>query len=155
MLNKNIAVKQQLYHLCLEYIEQRIGAASDAIINARQAAEGETKSSAGDKYETSREMMQHEIERNTLQLNEARKLKNALSLIKPDAAPTTAAGAGSLVMTDNGNFYLAIGAGTFTVDDTAYFAISPASPIGIKLRGLHTGNEFELNQKHYSITAIY
>jgi len=61
---------------------------------------------------------------------------------------------GSLVITDNGKFYLAISAGTLVVDGASYFAVSPASPIGMKLKGLKVGEGFELNGKGYVIEEI-
>ncbi len=128
-------------------------AAQQGIDEAQQAAKDDTKSSAGDKYETSREMMQQETDRNMAQLNEANKLKVALNHINPIIASETA-DTGSIVKTNNGNFYLAISAGVLNVNGEVYMAISPASPIGIKMKGLKAGNEFEVNGKGYIIESI-
>ena len=49
--------------------------------NAQEAANEESKSSAGDKYETGRAMMQIERDNAAAQLDEALKLKKTLSLI--------------------------------------------------------------------------
>ncbi len=128
-------------------------AAQQAIDEAQQASKDDTKSSAGDKYETGRAMMQQETDRNMAQLNEANKLKVALNAINPTAVQTII-DTGSLVKTNNGNFYIAIGAGTLSVNGESYFAISPASPIGLKLKGLKVGDRFELNGKEYLIEQI-
>jgi len=61
---------------------------------------------------------------------------------------------GSLVITDNGSFYLAISAGLLTVNNNKYYAVSPASPIGLKLKGLKSGNKFTLNEKCYLIEQV-
>jgi len=120
---------------------------------AEQASNDDTKSSAGDKYETGRAMMQQEKDRNTTQLNEANKLMVALNHISTKGNSTVAE-TGSLVITDNGKFYIAISAGILSVNGESYFAVSPASPIGIKLKGLKAGDEFELNGKGYKVVEV-
>lgn len=146
-------LKKELYTLCVNYVKARIETAKQAIDDAQQSASEETKSSAGDKYETGREMMQQETDRNQAQLNEANKLLIALNQINVDGSPVSAA-PGSLVITDNGKFYLAISAGALTVNGEGYFAVSPASPIGNKLLGRKTGDEFNLNGKQYKVKDI-
>ena len=56
-------IKQTLYNFCVTYINQRMATAQQAIHTAQASANEETKSSAGDKYETGRAMMQLEIEK--------------------------------------------------------------------------------------------
>jgi len=146
-------LKRDLYTLCVNYVKARIATAKQAIDDAQQSAGEETKSSAGDKYETSREMMQQETDRNQAQLNEANKLLIALNQINVDGASPSAI-PGSLVITDNGKFYLSISAGALTVNGEGYFAVSPASPIGGKLLGRKTGDEFNLNGKDYKVKEV-
>lgn len=128
-------------------------AAQQAIEEAQKASNDDTKSSAGDKYETGRAMMQQETDRNAVQLNETNKLKVALNqlnyLVISDTAET-----GSLVITNDGNFFIAISAGVLMVNGETYFAISPASPVGLSLKGQKIGYEFDLNNKHYQIKKI-
>jgi len=146
-------LKRDLYTLCVNYVKARIATAKQAIDDAQQSAGEETKSSAGDKYETGREMMQQETDRNQAQLNEANKLLIALNQINVDGASPSAI-PGSLVITDNGKFYLSISAGALTLNGEGYFAVSPASPIGSKLLGSKTGDEFNLNGKNYKIKEV-
>ena len=148
-----MSLKEELYKQCLNYVQSRMDAAQQGINEAQQASKDDTKSSAGDKYETGRAMMQQETDRNMAQLNEANKLKVALNRI-PAAGISAIADSGSVVITNNGNFYLAISAGTLTVNGENYFAISPASPIGLKLKGLKAGDEFSLNGKLYQIISL-
>jgi transcription elongation GreA/GreB family factor len=146
-------LKKELYSLCITYAKNRIDTARQAIQDAKQAAGEETKSSAGDKYETSREMIQQETDRNQVQLNEANKLLVALNQINVDTTSDTVC-PGSLVVTDKGKFYIAISAGTLTHDGEGYFAVSPASPIGAKLQKRKVGDEFDLNGKQYHIKNV-
>ena len=147
-------IKRALYNQCLAYVEARITASTEAIQSAQQSAGEDTKSSAGDKYETGREMMQQETNRNMAQLTEANKLKIALSQVPADARPASLVQAGSLVITDNGKFYIAISAGTLVYDNESYFAISMASPIGMQLKGKKAGEHFTLNNKAYRIQSV-
>src|ERR1700712_363787 len=104
------ALKKELYKQCLDYVQKRMEAAQLAITEAQKASNDDTKSSAGDKYETGRAMMQQETNRNLTQLNEANKLKVALNQINPTGVSANA-DIGSVVITNNGNFYIAISAG--------------------------------------------
>src|SRR6185503_19081475 len=143
-------LKKELYNQCLEYVRKRMEAAQVAIDEAQKASNDDTKSSAGDKYETGRAMMQQETDRNRQQLDEANKLKVALNRINQDHICDTVE-PGSVVITDQGNFYVAISADTLRVNNEAYFAVSPASPIGLLLTGKKTGEKIILNGKPYAI----
>lgn len=146
-------LKEQLHQQCVYYVQQRMDAAQQAIAEAQQAANNDTKSSAGDKYETGREMAQQETNRNLMQLNEANKLMVALNRIGTNGQSTTAE-AGSVVITNQGNFYLSISAGNIKVNDQAYIAISTASPVGFKLKGAKGGDHFDFNGKNYSVIEV-
>jgi transcription elongation GreA/GreB family factor len=148
-----MTLKQQLYLLCGEYINNREAEIKKVIAEAREAASNETKSSAGDKYETGRETMQQEIDLNITRLNELGKLKQTLERIIPEQTNTIVA-PGSIVRTSNGNYYIAIGAGKLKVDDKTYYAISAESPIGEKLAGQKAGYAFEFNSRKITIEKV-
>jgi transcription elongation GreA/GreB family factor len=148
-----MSVKIKLYERCLAFVEQRIASSQKAIEHAQQAANEETKSSAGDKYETGRAMMQLEIEKQSVQLGEAMKLKQTLTQINPEKT-TDSIQSGSLVYTDQGNFYIAVSAGKLEVDGAAYFAVSPVAPIGTLLIGKKAGNSVALNGKTFKILNV-
>ncbi len=147
-------IKRALYNLCIVYVEARLAASTEAIQSAQQSAGEDTKSSAGDKYETGREMMQQETNRNMAQLTEANKLKIALGQITADGPPSAKVQPGSLVLTNNGKFYIAISAGSLIYSNETYFAVSMASPIGMLLQGKKCGDSFRLNNKEYIIQSI-
>ena len=122
--------------------------------NDKAAKTRDSESYRGDNVSPDlREMMQQETDRNMKQLNEANKLKVALNKINPNIVADKAE-TGSIVITDNGNFYIAVSAGILVVDDGKYFAVSPASPIGIKLLGQKAGAMFKLNDKTYQIKQV-
>ncbi len=146
-------IKQQLHSLCFANIEERIKGASQAIQFAQSSANEETKSSAGDKYETGRAMAQLEIEKNTVQLAEAQKLKQILLQLDP-AKPSETIHAGSLVITNQGKFYISIPAGQFTLGGEIYFAVSSSSPIAKILLGLKAGDQIDFNKKTFVIQSL-
>lgn len=148
-----ITLKIKLHGLCLSVIKQRMENAQQTIQSVGESAGEETKSSAGDKYETSREMMQQETDRAMAQLTEANRLLVALNRIGT-AGQSVKAEEGSIVKTNNGNFYMAISAGSLTVDNESFFAISAASPIGIKMAGCIAGDTFSLNGKAYTVSEV-
>ena len=146
-------LKEQLYILCVNYVKNKEAEIRKIISDAQEAANDETKSSAGDKYETGREVMQQEIDLNLVRLGELEKLKSTLDKIIP-AQNNTTAQPGALVRTNNGSYYISISAGPLKIDNTSYYAISSASPIGAKLIGLSAGNEFEFNGKKFVIETV-
>jgi transcription elongation GreA/GreB family factor len=146
-------IKQQLQALCLTYINERVKGAHQAIRFAQASANEETKSSAGDKYETGRAMAQLEIEKNSAQLAEANKLRQIL--LQLDTTKTTDyIQTGSLVITNEHRFYISIPAGQFIIEGETYFAISPSSPIAQKLLGLRVGDKFSFNKKESEVEQV-
>ena len=148
-----ILIKHELFKLCEHYVASSINTIQQVITNAQAAANDETKSSAGDKYETTRAMMQIEIENNTTQLANFEKMRNVLTRINPDKTSQQIE-LGSLVITNHGNFYISISAGKLTVEDELYFAISTASPLGSKLIGLSVGKTAQLDKREYLIKEV-
>ena len=57
-----LKTKAKLYDSCLKLVDERVAHIEDAMRNAQASANEETKSSAGDKYETGRAMMHLEKE---------------------------------------------------------------------------------------------
>lgn len=146
------SLKGELHKLALAKIENQISVLQEAIQSAKAAAEEETKSSAGDKYETGRAMMQLELEKFSAQLGESLKTKNALLALRPE---THSKGrAGSLVFTNHGNFYLSVNAGTLSVDGETFQTLSTASPLGAKLIGVSTGDQFVFMSKTYTVERV-
>ena len=145
--------KSALYQLCLSFIAQRIDTAETALRQAQEASNDDTKSSAGDKFETTREMMQQDIARNKNLLFDGQQnlqmLKSLENMPVSDRVRN-----GSLVFTSKGIFYVAISAGQLKLDDQLVFAISAVSPIGQLLIGKKVGEVFSFNKNEYIIEKI-
>ena len=146
-------LKTQLHAACRAYLQQRIDAAQAAMRAAQESANSETKSSAGDKYETGRAMAQEERNRNAVQLREALNLQAELLRIDP-AKPCDTVRPGALVTTSLGRFYLGISAGRLTVGGVDYFAVAPAAPVAAALSGKRVGEPATFNGKSMRITDV-
>lgn len=120
---------------------------------AQAAANAEEKSSAGDKYETTRAMMQIERDKAAEQLEEGLKLKRVAESIKPQIN-NTRIGLGSLIMTDSVHFYIAISAGKVEIDDQSFLTVSAQAPIALDLLKLKPGDCFLFNKQKLIIREI-
>ncbi len=145
-----------LHQLSLEFIENRIKTIRQAIAETQDSADQETKSSAGDKYETGLSMMQLDMEKQAEQLAEAIRTRDALEKIKVfDNGANGAVRPGNVVETNQGNFYISISAGQLKLNNQTYFAVSPATPIASKLMGLKVGDSFSFNGKNYTVAKVH
>lgn len=146
-------IKRKLLDTCKQYVEDRIMAATLAMNQAQESANEEGRSSAGDKYETGRAMMQIEREKAAEQVEEALKLRYVLDRIDADA-PHDVVSLGSLVITSTLNIFLAIGAGRVTVDGEDFVIVAPVSPLGKAMLGLKMNEQFTFNNYGNTITKI-
>ena len=148
-----MTLKEELYIYCEQFLEERFSAVVDRIEGIQESLKSETKSSAGDKHETGRAMLQLEREKAGNQLLDINKQKELFAKISTDAASQVAC-LGSLVTTDKGHYYLAISAGLITIQNNKYYAISTNSPIGNILLGKVKGAVFSFNGINQEIIAI-
>ncbi len=149
-----IEIKEKLYLLCNDYIANRVAVIKQNIAEAQEAANDDTKSSAGDKFEVGREMMQQEIELNFGRMGEMLKLKQALENINP-SHKNTLVSPGALIQTTAGTYYMSIGAGKLALNGITYYAISHEAPIALLMNGKQAGDDFILNGKTVKIEHIY
>jgi hypothetical protein len=147
------SLKQQLYQAILETIGFKIDSLQQAIHAAQADAQQETKSSAGDKYETGRAMMHLEVEKLSSQLSEMMKGKKVLDQIDP-LKPSSIVQLGSVIITSNGNYFLSISGGTLSAEGKVFFCISPASPMGSLLTGKRSGDTFTFRNQQVNILDV-
>ena len=117
------------------------------------SANEETKSSAGDKYETARAMAQLEVSKLQVQLAEVLKMKEALARI-PIEENSQSIKPGSLIFTSRGNFYIAINAGQLVHNDQTFYSVSSTAPIAQKLIGLRVSDMFSINNQEFTILKV-
>lgn len=146
-------MKQQLLTLLKTQFDTRVQAAQEAMQNAQDSANEETKSSAGDKYETGRAMAQIERDRHAQLFDQLRQERAVLDRIDPDFE-FQRVGLGALVTTSVGLFFVSVSAGMVVVEGQKVIAMSPQSPLGASLMGKQAGDSFLFQQKKGLIEAL-
>ena len=147
-------IKTKLLHLCQFYIDQRVGVAQNAIDRAKEGIENETKSAMGDKHETGRVNMQNDQNNHAQQLSESLKLQMLLDRIDPEVLHQKIT-FGSVVFTDQGNYFVAISAGRLVLDDEKFFAISPQTPLAREFLQKSKGDIATFNDKPIRILDVF
>lgn len=145
--------KEQIHSRCLEVVRERLHLIRDALKDAREGANEETKSSAGDKYETGRAMMQLESEKLYEQLGQAQQDELKLIRINPKIS-CDAVMEGALVETDQMNLYFALSVGKIALDGQEYMSLSTNSPLGEVSLGHKAGESFSFRGKTFHILNI-
>jgi len=147
-------LKEELLNLCNDYVNQRLQNVEETISSNQKALQSETKSSAGDKHETGRAMLQLEMEKAGQQLLGITLMKETLAKI--DVSKTSnIVHLGSIVETNIGSYFLSISSGQLVVADKKYFAVSVSSPIGKLLLGKKENEEVFFNGKIIELKEVY
>ena len=150
----DLKLKEVLYEHCSSFIKNRLQTIQNTINDIQRSLLSETKSSAGDKHETGRAMLQLEREKAGNQLADIQKLKESFSKVDITKTSETIS-LGSIVLTSQNNYFIAISAGEFTVGNDTYYAISPNTPIGQLLLGKTVGNEVVFREQKFKIETIF
>jgi len=99
--------KAQLHQHCLALLTERIRELEEAVANVQESRNNETKSSAGDKYETSRAMMQQEEDKLLARLDNTRQMQLQLQQLNPTQQQESAE-MGALITTNQRTYYLGV-----------------------------------------------
>ena len=146
-------LKQQLYKHCVNYVTQHIEIISHTISQAQSAVIGETKNTAGDRYETERAMKQRETELYGKRLQTALLHKQILHAVNPTKTYSTVE-TGALVSTSIGEFFIAISTDEITIDDTEYCIISVESPLFLAMAHKKVGDVVLFREKEINILDV-
>ncbi|WP_392348689.1 3-oxoacyl-ACP synthase [uncultured Polaribacter sp.] len=148
-----LKIKEALFEQCEVFVNKRLYNIENVISSNQKALQSETKSSAGDKHETGRAMLQLEMEKAGQQLAGITQMKVVLSKI--DILKTSKnACLGSVIITAKVSYFLSISAGQLVVADKSYFAISVSSPMGKLLLGKQEKEVISFNGKTIEIIGI-
>ncbi|MHA8054902.1 3-oxoacyl-ACP synthase [Aquirufa nivalisilvae] len=147
-------IKSQLYQEIVLRLEQNIQEAQLAYVQAKESRDSDTKSSAGDKYETGREMMQREMDKCSALIDQNRHSMQIIQHV-PIHRTYESIDKGALIVTDRGSYYMLVGLGKISLEQKDYFAISPESPIGSLFLGKKVGEYILLRDQKITIQGIY
>ncbi|SMD34442.1 Transcription elongation factor, GreA/GreB, C-term [Reichenbachiella faecimaris] len=145
--------KSKVHSACLELLEKKIGIAKQGMEEAQASANNETKSSAGDKYETGRAMSQRERDLHARQLSELMNMKKTLNTIASTKTMNTVE-LGALVETNTLSYYISAGLGVINFEKQQIMAISAISPIAQAMLGKKVGDTFEWMKKENMILSV-
>ncbi|MFT6699119.1 MAG: transcription elongation GreA/GreB family factor [Porticoccaceae bacterium] len=149
-----IKIKQELFKHCKAFVNKRAQTVEEIISSNQKALQSETKSSAGDKHETGRAMLQLEMEKAGQQLEGISQMNEILSKINFSEA-SNKAHLGSIIFTEKANYFLSISAGQIIIDRQKYFAVSVSSPIGKLLLGKSENEVISFNDIKHKILKIF
>ena len=153
-MKQNTEIKKRLLQTCKNIVEAKYDTILKIINSNQKSLEAETKSSAGDKHETGRAMMQLEMEKASKQFVSISSMQEVLQKI--DINNKNEIGKlGSLIYTNLGSYFLAISIGQTIVNGMVYYIVSPFSPIGKILLGKKKGDNFLFNGKIITIKKIF
>ena len=113
-----------------------------------------TKSSAGDKFETSRATIQSQFDKVSINLIKLKDQLRKIKLISISSKPQKI-GYGTLVKTTNSIYMVSIGYGKLSLGSKDVYVISPLSPIGRKLIDRQEGESISFNSKTEEILGIF
>ncbi len=148
-----MSIKEKLYNEVYKIIIEKIRFVEESITLAKESRNNDTKSSAGDKYETGREMMQAEISKSEIQLQNLLYQKAELLKIKFPKKHNKVE-LGSLVITDKGNYFISTAIGKLTIENNDYYIISLLSPIGKLFFKKEINNIIRYQKREYLIKNI-
>ncbi len=154
LIKEKAAFKNRLYQHCIAIIQQRINAAIESMQNAQAAANSEEKSSAGDKYETSRAMSHLEKDMHARQLTANQHELAALLAVDCNTIHTSVS-TGSIVTCNDITFYIAAGLGKISFEGDAIYVLSPNAPVAKSLLHKVVGDRVSFNNKELIISTIF
>lgn len=135
-----------------DFLVQKIKVIEEALKDTQASSNTETKSSAGDKHETSRAMAHIENERLAGQLTVLQDQLEVLFKINPDIE-SNKVNFGSVVICEKSVFFISVGIGKIQSKNTSFFAIATNTPVGLNLfekkvgEQIKVGNNIDLIQK--------
>ncbi len=149
----DVSLKESLIERMYFMLDTRISQLQSDINSTIESRDTATKSSAGDKHETGRALMQTEIDNLEKQMDNFVRLKNTLS----QAAQEPSIGSiafGSLVKTNCGAFFLSISLGKIEFEGGNVIAISPTAPLARHLIGKKCSETVKFLDRKYLINEI-
>lgn len=133
-------------------LTQKLNTLENAFAESRQALNSESKSTAGDKHETGRAMIQLEMEKlgNQLQAAEEQmKLLNSLS-----TGIRKKANLGALIKLSSNFYYLSLSMGKVHFEGYEVFLLSGAAPLAQAMLGKQQGDTIHFRGNELALEVI-
>ncbi len=144
--------KSKIIATCKSLLEDKLETMENELRLLALDVAADTKSSAGDKFETSREMTNAEREKISGQVVLAKKQLGILSSIENNN--TDQVGSGNLIETNKALIFISISLGVVELDKLKVMVISPLSPLAQALIDAKKGDKVNFNSVNYQIKTI-
>ena len=145
-------LKDKIIEHCTDIFQRKLLIINDELKHLSEAIAMDTKSSAGDKYETGREMANLEKEKLHAQ---TLGFKNSLATLSAlPQGKATKIDLGSLVQTDKEWIHISISLGQLEIDGEKVLVISPLAPLAQLLMNKEKGETITFRTNNYQILNI-
>jgi len=152
-MNSMLDLKIKVHTELANKLQIKLRDLNSMINDAVSSRDSDTKSSVGDKHETTRAKIQIEIDQLYKQLKLTEDQFLAIKSINL-REKSHVIDRGTLVRTNIGYFFLSVGYGKLVVNNIDFFILSLASPLGQLLRGKKTGDQLIFRGISYIIEDI-
>jgi len=154
MDDEKINFKKKLKDYCVELLVQRLDTVDKLVTEAQESANNEGKSSAGDKYETSRAMGHLQKE---MYLQQAQKIRH--ELLKANSTEIVLHPGiikkGTVIITDKLSIFICVGLGKKTMDNRTVLFVSDEAPLYTLLQNKSAGGMFIVDKLEHIILEIW
>jgi len=148
-----MTLKVQAYNLLLSSLKNRVLELEQMIKSIQEDKSGETKSVVGDKYETSRAMMQMEEDQIKSQLSIVETKVKKLKQLDPRKHHSKVEN-GTLVQLNTGWFFISVAADKNVVEGQKIYFLSPEAPLARALLGKELHAKINFNEQVLVIEKI-
>jgi len=148
----SVEIKNVLREKALQMLHTQIRDIKDQLSALSESGEGEDKSSAGDKYETQREMIRQSRDMLDVQLSRALYTLKCLEGISTQTNLSVQEGA--LVKLPNAVLWLCVPLGKLILEGQEYQLISSDSPLFMALKGLKAGESILFRGKSILVEEL-
>lgn len=148
-----MSLKEKVHQHYFKLLNEKISLLQKVLADLKESGANETKSTAGDKHETSLAMIQIEQANKREQLAQLVAQKLILEKINPSLIAKMVV-VGSLIKTDKGYLFMSVALGKAVVEEISVTALSPQAPLGRQLMGLKAKDTATVNNIAYYIEEI-
>ena len=149
-----INLKDLLFNHCENHINTKLKNYLKIDQELFKSLNEETKSSAGDKHETTRAMIQIEREKNSKRIKEIENSKKQLIVIKSVQLNNLKVSPGSIIFTSNNNYFISISSEIYSSDNNKIYCVSTNTPIAKSYLGKKIGDIVTFNNIESKIEKI-
>ena len=149
-----INLKDLLFNHCENHINTKLKNYLKIDQELFKSLNEETKSSAGDKHETTRAMIQIEREKNSKRIKEIENSKKQLIVIKSVQLNNLKVSPGSIIFTSNNNYFISISSEIYSSDTNKIYCVSTNTPIAKSYLGKKIGDIVIFNNIESKIEKI-